>query len=111
MKTYKIINCDGIVNNANIVESLAKHRFVENIISKYCYEDTAQDLAQDIYLQLYESPNTVDLYNKKQLQFYITGACKKAIYSNTSKYYRTYKKLKDLSEGYEKIINKPEGIA
>lgn len=73
-----------------IVKLLAKHKFVENIVYKYTNDDTADDLAQDIYVQLLTSEKTKTLYIKKQLQFYIVGVVTRSIHSNSSPYFKKY---------------------
>lgn len=91
---FKILDCRKEITNNNIVASLAKQRFVEQIINIYAKpEDFKEDLAQDIYIQLLEDKKTVELYLSKQLSYYIVKMVKLNLFSNTSRYYYKYKKF------------------
>lgn len=105
MCKYKIIDIGSEINNANIVKGLAKHKFVEKIVNKYVSYENAEDLAQDIYLQLLESDKTVELYLNKQLQFYIVGVVTKSAFSTSSIYYSKYLKLKNISTNIDEQRN------
>lgn len=82
-----------ILSNAEIVDKLAKDRVVEEIcktITKGKDSDTLKDLCQDIYIQLLESDKTQGLYERKEINFWITRVLMNNICSSTSPYYRTY---------------------
>lgn len=76
-----------------IIQQLAEKREVEKIIKNLgCFEDSSKDLAQDIYFSLLSKDILEDLYDKGELNYYITRMVKNNINSNTSPYYTTYKK-------------------
>lgn len=79
-----------------IINQLAKDRIIETIITnvaKKQYDQTDQDLAQDLYQSLLEKdPEFVEtLFNNDELQFFITRMVIRNVQSKTSPYYYTYK--------------------
>lgn len=84
------------MTNTEIVNEMARTREVERIVAKYCSDDTKEDLIQDIYINLLQSPKTVELYLKRQLNFYIVGIITKSLFSSSSPYYSRYKKFRTL---------------
>lgn len=96
---YKIIDIGRDADASAIVAALAKHKTVESIVKSMDVSDASDDLIQDIYMQLLEDPKTVDLYLKRELQFYIVGIARNSVFSNTSRYYTRYKKFTELNNG------------
>ena len=75
-----------------IVEYIAKHKLIENLINKLKenedYQDL-EDLSQDLYIRLLNKPN--DLLNKmydnpKLMDYYLYKMVKTELRSNTSKF-------------------------
>jgi len=82
------------MTKTEIVNEIANKRMIEQIISnisKGNFEDT-EDLAQDLYLELLEKPEekVVTLYNKKQMNFFLTRIVMNNLYSQNSRYYYNY---------------------
>lgn len=93
-----------------IIDELAKGHVVEDIIaniSKGSDDDTLKDLAQMIYVWLLESDDDKieSMYEKKQLNYYITRMAINNLHSKNSRYYYMFKKpemhddIKDLIYG------------
>lgn len=59
------------------------------------------DFVQEIYMILleYKKDKIIDLYNKKQLKFFIVGIVSRQYNSNTSPYYKKYKKYYTIIDG------------
>lgn len=79
-----------------IVTELGKNKVVEKIvytINRNENIDNLNDLIQDIYYQLLtkNTKKTIELYNKGQLNFFITRIVMNNICSTTSPYHRTYR--------------------
>ena len=88
-----------------VVDKIAKERMVETIIGNVVGDataDTLNDLSQEIYLQLLEDRRTVELYENKQLNYFIARIVCNQIKSSTSSYHRIYRapinKTVELSE-------------
>lgn len=78
----------------------------DNIIRDMCMNmrvspNDIEDLIQEVYIILLEySPNKIiELYQKKQLKFFIIGILRRQYYSNTSPFYKKYKKYYTLVDG------------
>lgn len=59
------------------------------------------DFMQEIYMILleYDKNKIIELYNKKQLKFFIVGIISRQYNSNTSPYYKKYKKYYTIIDG------------
>ena len=59
------------------------------------------DFVQEIYMILleYKKDKIIELYNKKQLKFFIVGIVSRQYNSNTSPYYKKYKKYYTIIDG------------
>lgn len=80
-----------------IIGRLAKDKVVENIISNITKDkddDTLKDLAQMVYVWLLEDDEEKieSIYNKNQMNFYITRMIINNIHSKNSRYYYLFKK-------------------
>lgn len=66
------------------------------------------DLEQEIYMILleYDKNKIVELYNKKQLRFFIVGIIQRQYNSKTSPFYKKYKKYYTLVDA--NVINNEE---
>lgn len=88
-----------------IVEKLAEEKKIETIIKNVAKtdDDTLQDLAQMLYLDLLEKNDEtiISLYEEKKLQYFLTRMVINSINSKTSRYYYLYKKYNDITEEIE----------
>lgn len=59
-------------------------------------DDTLNDLAQNIYIDLMSKADDkiLEMYKNKQIKFFIVKMVKNQIYSTSSNYYFTYRKYK-----------------
>lgn len=57
-------------------------------------ENDADDLEQEIYLILleYDTSKIIEMYEKKQLKYFIVGVISRQYHSKTSPFYKKYKK-------------------
>lgn len=83
----------------NIINKIAKDRMVETIISNVTKNNGLEDykdLANDIYLELLEKDEEVidNLYEKGNLNFFITRMVLNNVDSKTSRFYYRYIKHK-----------------
>ena len=78
----------------NIVEKLARNRVVEDMIKNMNINDYPDDLAQEIYLILleYDKDKIEDIYNKNQINFFISRIITNQAFSKNSPFYLNYKK-------------------
>lgn len=88
----------------SIINKIAQDRMVETIISNVTKNNGLEDykdLANDIYLELLEKDEEVidNLYEKGNLNFYITRMVLNNVDSKTSRFYYKYikNKLKQIS--------------
>ena len=87
-----------------IVEKIANEKTVETVIkniTKDSKDEDLKDLANDIYLELLEKPAELleAIYDRDQMNYYITRIVMNNINSKTSRFYYRYRlhKLKELS--------------
>lgn len=78
----------------------------ENVIKDMCTNmrinpNDVDDLIQEIYVILleYDPKKIVEMYNKKQLRFFIVGVLKRQYNSKTSPFYKKYKKYYTIIDG------------
>ena len=73
------------MNAKEIVNELAKNRVVEKLLRNYTTINKA-DLAQNIYMSLLGKDDDflTDLYTTNRLNYYLIGAIKNEVMSNTS---------------------------
>lgn len=79
-----------------IISIIAKEKMVENIISNIekKQDDLFSDLAQDIYVSLLDKEDSLikNLYNSKQLRYYVTKMVINNIHSKNSPFWSVYRK-------------------
>lgn len=78
----------------------------ENIIRDMCLNmrvspNDIDDLIQEVYVILldYKADRIIEMYEKKQLKYFIVGILKRQYHSNTSPFYKKYKKYYTLVDG------------
>lgn len=78
----------------NIVDKLARNRVVEDMIKNMNINDYPDDLAQEIYLILleYDKDKIEEMYNKNQINFFISRIITNQAFSKNSPFYLNYKK-------------------
>lgn len=78
----------------NIVDKLARNRVIEDMIKNMNINDYPDDLAQEIYLILleYDKEKIEDIYNKNQINFFISRIITNQAFSKNSPFYLNYKK-------------------
>lgn len=82
-----------------IIEKIATEKLVETIISnvaKNVTDEDLVDLAQDVYLTLMEKDEELlmGIYERGQMNYYLTRIVLNNINSKTSRFYYLYKKNK-----------------
>ena len=91
-----------------IIEILAKEKKVEKFIQNTAKTSAPEldDLAQDIYLILLdmEEEKLIQLYDNKQLDYWIARIILNQYFSSTSTFFTKYKKFQHLSEQINKDI-------
>ena len=85
-----------------LIDKIAKDRVVEGIIknvAKDSKDEDLRDLANDIYLELLEKSEDclLAIYERGQINYYITRIVLNNINSKTSRYYYIYKKNKSVT--------------
>lgn len=62
------------------------------------FDGDIDDLEQEVYAILleYDSDKIIEMYNKKQLKFFIIGIITRQYFSKTSPFYKKYKKYYSL---------------
>lgn len=81
------------MTNREVIDTISKDKAVEKVIWKITTSattDSLHDLAQDIYLQLLTDERTVGMYERGELNYWISRVAMNNIASSTSPYYRTY---------------------
>lgn len=78
----------------------------ENVVRDICVNmrvspNDIDDLIQEVYVILleYKPEKIVDMYEKKQLKYFIVGVLQRQYHSNTSPFYKKYKKYYTLVDG------------
>ena len=94
---------------AKILDELER----ENVVRDMCVnmrvaQNDIDDLIQEIYIILleYNKDKLIDLYNKKQLRYFLVGIIQRQYHSSTSPFYKKYKKYYTLVD--ENYINNVE---
>lgn len=79
----------------DIYSTIAKEKLIESLITKYKVNPKyKEDLIQEIYLIVLQKPPDMlkELYDKKQINFYLAKIITNQYFSKTSKFYKDYKK-------------------
>lgn len=78
----------------------------EGVVREICEnmrvnKNDIDDFVQEIYMILleYDKDKIIELYNKKQLRYFIVGIISRQYHSNTSPFYKKYKKYYQYIDG------------
>lgn len=86
----------------DIIGKLARERVVETLAERVCRRPGSElkDLCQMVYLILleYDGDKIADLYENKQINFFIVRILKNQFYGKTSAYHYAYRKFSLKSE-------------
>ena len=83
-----------------LIDTLARQRFVERLIEDSIKGEqyhNLQDLAQDIYLDLFnkDEDKLIGMYERRELNFFVYRMIANNVYSVNSPYYKLYKLLQN----------------
>lgn len=84
-----------------IFKEIAEKQLVEKIIKNLGVSPKYRDdLAQEVYIIIleYDRDKITEMYNNKQLNFFLTRIIKNQINSVTSPFYRKYRKFYELTD-------------
>ena len=102
------------MNRNNIIEKLWNSQELKDAIAKMQPEDLQDDLRSEIFKVLCEmdEDKLVDMYNRNVLRFYLVRTMINMMQSNTSQFYRTYRKPLEVElivhDRDEDLLNKVE---
>lgn len=108
LKTIELVTNHINMSKQDIIENLAKSRTIEVFAKKFCKSPYVDDLCQDLYIALLEKPDDliIELYEKKELIYYIRKMLRLNINSTTSPFYSKYEKFRKKSNNIEDEKNK-----
>ena len=92
-----------------IIDELERNNVIRDICTNMRVQlNDIDDLIQEVYVILleYNRDKIVELYHKKQLKFFIIGILQRQYHSNTSPFYKKYKRYYTLVDGNN--VNKSE---
>lgn len=92
-----------------IIDELERDNVIRDICTNMrVLQNDIDDLVQEVYVILleYNRDKIIELYKKKQLKFFIIGILQRQYHSNTSPFYKKYKKYYTLVDGNN--VNKSE---
>lgn len=84
-----------------MIDKICNDRIVESIIKNLGVSPKYRDdLAQEVYIIIleYDRDKITEMYNNKQLNFFLTRVIKNQINSVTSSFYRKYRKFYELTD-------------
>ena len=92
-----------------IIEDIYKSKVIDNLLKNMGVSaNDVDDLKQEIAVILleYDEKKIIEMYEKKQLKYFIVQIIKYQYFSNTSPYYKKYKKYYSILDG--NTMNKEE---
>ena len=78
-----------------IIDELERNNVIRDICTNMRVQlNDIDDLVQEVYIILleYNRDKIIELYQKKQLKFFIIGILQRQYHSNTSPFYKKYKR-------------------
>ena len=86
------------MSKKEIINNLAKEKYIETTIGNITTSPYKQDLAQDLYIELLMKPDDLidGLFERDELKFYIKKMIRLNINSNTSPFYTKYEKYRKM---------------
>lgn len=95
------------MKRAEIIEEIANTRYVERLVKNICHSSAPEldDLSQMIYeiLLTYDEAKIIDLYENRQLGFFIVRVIKNQYFSNSSPFYQELRRFQRGGETLDKI--------
>lgn len=85
-----------------IMQEVYEKKLVRNILENMRVSPTdIDDLEQEIYMILleYKQDKIIEMYNKKQLNYFTVGVIQRQYNSKTSPFYKKYKKYYQFIDG------------
>lgn len=88
------------MSKKEIINNLAKERYIETTIGNLTTSPYKQDLAQDLYIELLMKPDDLidGLFERDELKFYVKKMIRLNINSNTSPFYTKYERYRKISD-------------
>jgi len=88
------------MSKKDIINNLAKEKYIETTIGNLTTSPYKQDLAQDLYIELLMKPDDLidGLFERDELKFYIKKMVRLNINSNTSPFYTKYERYRKISD-------------
>lgn len=88
------------MSKKDIINNLAKEKYIETTIGNLTTSPYKQDLAQDLYIELLMKPDDLidGLFKRDELKFYIKKMIRLNINSNTSPFYTKYERYRKISD-------------
>lgn len=103
----KVTDKEGLIfqsvgNKYDIVNTIARKRMVETMIANIAHQSLSsdlQDLAQMVYVILleYDDEKVIDLWENKQMKFFIARIIINQFRSSNSPFHKIYRKYQDKS--------------
>ena len=88
------------MSKKDIINNLAKEKYIETTIGNLTTSPYKKDLAQDLYIELLTKPDELifGLFERDELKFYIKKMIRLNINSNTSPFYTKYERYRKISD-------------
>ena len=88
------------MSKKDIINNLAKEKYIETTIGNLTTSPYKQDLAQDLYIELLMKPDDLidGLFERDELKFYIKKMVRLNINSNASPFYTKYERYRKISD-------------
>ena len=88
------------MSKKEIINNLAKERYIEKTIGNITTSPYKQDLAQDLYIELLMKPDDLidGLFERDELKYFVNKMIRLNINSNTSPFYTKYERYRKISD-------------
>lgn len=88
------------MSKKEIINNLAKEKYIETTIGNITTSPYKQDLAQDLYIELLMKPDDLidGLFERDELKFYVKKMIRLNVNSNTSPFYTKYERYRKISD-------------